>query len=115
MPRKSSHMIFTQPSHQRGRLQLVVAGSLVAIAALWFGADAITSNSQQGQAVGVMANTTSPSELEDNLAEGRAAIEELKVTASRIQRTEIRFEEPVSEFALTGPEDPKQFWQGSDS
>ena len=115
MPRNSSHMSFTQPLQQRGRLQLVVAGSLVAIAALWFGADAITSSSQQGQVVSVMATPSSQKELEDNLAEGRVAIEELKVTAPRIQQPEIHFEEPVSEIAFTGPENPKQYWQGSDS
>ncbi len=120
MPRRCSQVFRMQPSNQRGRVQLLVAGSLIAITILWFGAGAIsqqnhsTSTAEQAAASSAPVPTadSSPSEA---TVRGRIAIEEMEVTAPRIVMPEVQFEQPSSDIALTRPADPKQYWQGSDS
>ncbi|MGI9327100.1 MAG: hypothetical protein ACR2PZ_17915 [Pseudomonadales bacterium] len=109
-----------QPSNQRGRVQLLVAGSLIAIAVLWFGAGAISqqnhSTSSVEQAVATAAAmpaaVSSPSEA---AVRGRNAIEEMEVTAPRIVMPKVLFEQPASDIALTNPADPKTYWQANES
>lgn len=100
-------------SRQSGRVLALVAGTLALVAGLWLGAGAVKEPAPEPAMAAAMSEADA--ELAHATERASAAIEELQVTAPRLDTPRVTFEQPTLDVALGEPESPKQYWQNSES
>lgn len=96
------------PTQQRGRIGFLALGSLVVIAGMYL---ALAKPGNAPQAAMVASIEQAPSAALTKLSSTQDKVEEVIVTAPRIEPTVVEIDAPTLNVAVSSPSAPRSFWQ----